>query len=101
MSVFILVPGLICLFFVASGRVNTALLSVYLPTVFLLPQTYTIRLPHLPELSISEICVIPLGVAALFRLIRKGNFVLMDFLVASFLMSLTISEVLYEHVTKD
>jgi O-Antigen ligase len=101
MSAFILVPSLICLLFVACGRADIALLSVYLPTAFLLPETYTIRLPHLPELSISEICVIPLGVLAVFRLIRKGHFVLMDFLVASFLVSLTISEVLYEHVTKD
>ena len=80
---------------------DTALLSVYLPTLFLLPQDYSIRVPHLPELSISEICVIPLGVVALFRLVRKGSFVLMDFLVPSFLISLTISEVLYEKVTKD
>jgi hypothetical protein len=101
MSAFILIPCLICLFFVVCGRMETALLSVYLPTLLLLPQTYTLRLPHLPELSISEICVIPLGVAAFFRLIRKGQFVLMDFLVASFLISLTVSEVLYEHVTKD
>jgi hypothetical protein len=101
MSALILVPGLICLFFVVSGRIDTALLSVYLPTVFLLPPTYSIRLPHLPELSISEICVLPLGVAAIFRLIRSGHLVLLDYLVASFLVSLTLSEVLYEHVTKD
>jgi hypothetical protein len=101
MNQLILAPGLICLLFVLYGRVDTAFLSVYLPTLFLLPQTYTIRLPHLPELSISEICVIPLGVVALFRLVQKGSFVLMDFLVASFLISLTISEVLYEKVTKD
>jgi hypothetical protein len=101
MNQLILVPGLICLFFVMRGNMDTALLSVYLPTVFLLPETYTIRLPHLPELSISEICVIPLGVVALFRLVRNGSFVLMDFLVTSFLISLTISEVLYEKVTKD
>jgi hypothetical protein len=101
MSQLILVPGLICLFFVMCGWTDTALLSVYLPTVFLLPQTYTIRLPHLPDLSISEICVIPLGVVALFRLVQKGSFVLMDFLVTSFLISLTISEVLFEKVTKD
>jgi hypothetical protein len=80
---------------------DTALLSVYLPTLFLLSNTYTIRLPHLPALSISEICVIPLGVVALFRLVRKHSFVLMDFLVPSFLISLTISEVLCEKVTKD
>src|SRR3984893_4168177 len=101
MSQLILVPGLLCLLFVMCGSMYTALLSVYLPTVLLLPETYTIRLPHLPELSISEICVIPLGVVALFRLVRKGSFVPMDFLVTSFLISLTISEVLYEKVTKD
>src|ERR1017187_6512879 len=101
MSAFILVPGLICLFLVVCGRMDAALLSVYLPTAFLLPQTYTIRFPHLPELSISEICVIPLGVVALFRLVRNGSFVLMDFLVTSFIISLTISEVLHEKVTKD
>jgi hypothetical protein len=101
MSELILVPGLICLLFVMYGYMDSALLSVYLPTVFLLPETFTIRLPHLPELSISEICVIPLGVVAVFRLVRKASFVPMDFLVTSFLISLTISEVLYEKVTKD
>jgi hypothetical protein len=101
MSPLILVPGLICLLFVLFGSIDMAFLSVYLPTLILLPETYTIRLPHLPELSISEICVIPVGAVALFRLARNGSFVLMDFLVASFLISLTISEVLYEKVTKD
>jgi hypothetical protein len=101
MILLILVPGLICLLFVMRGCTDTALLSVYLPAVFLLPETYSIRLPHLPELSISEICVIPLGVVALFRLVRNYSFVPMDFLVTSFLVSLSISEVLYEKVTKD
>jgi hypothetical protein len=101
MNQFILLPGLICLIFVMCGDMDTALLSVYLPTVFLLPETYTIHFAHLPELSISEVCVIPLGMVALFRLVRNGSFVLMDFLVTSFLITLTISEVLYEKVTKD
>src|SRR5580704_17914322 len=101
MNQFILLPGLICLIFVMCGDMDTALLSVYLPTVLLLPETYTIHFAHLPELSISEICVIPLGMVALFRLVRNGSFVLMDFLVTSFLISLTVSEVMYEKVTKD
>ena len=57
MSYIFLVPGLICLLLVmhdSGGGVDTAFLSVYLPTLFLLPQDYTIRLPHLPELSISR-----------------------------------------------
>jgi len=101
MSVMVLIPSLICLFFVVRGRMRTALLSVYLPTMLLFPQSYTIRAPHLPELSISEIAAIPLGIAALYRLAQKGGLLLMDFLVALFLISLTTTEVLKEHVTKD
>jgi O-Antigen ligase len=104
MSYFFLVPALICLFFVmneSTGGVDTAFLSVYLPTLLLLPWDYTLRVPHLPELSVSQICVIPLGMVALSRLVRRGSFVLMDFLVPAFLISLTISEVLGEKVTKD
>jgi O-Antigen ligase len=101
MTEFVLVPSLICLFLIVRDRVSTALLAVYLPTVFLLPVQYTIRLPHLPELSVSEICVIPLGIVGIVRLIQKRNLKLMDFFVISFLISLSITEVLNEHVTKD
>lgn len=101
MSLLVLVPSLICLFFVLRGRMETALLWVYLPTVLLFPESYSIRLAHLPEVSISEVAVIPLGIAAVYRLARKGRPVLMDFLVALFVASVTVSEVLYEHVTKD
>ena len=73
MSVMVLIPSLICLFFVVRGRMGTALLSVYLPTMLLFPQSYTIRAPHLPELSISEIAAIPLGIVALYRLAQKGR----------------------------
>jgi hypothetical protein len=101
MSVLVLVPSLICLFFVLRGRIETALLSIYLPTVFLLPHGYSIRLPHLPEVSVSEIAAVPLGVVALFRLAQRGRPSLMDFLVISFLISISLSEVLNEVVTKD
>jgi len=101
MTELVLIPSLICLFLIVRDRVSTALLSVYLPTVFLLPVQYTIRLPHLPELSVSEICVIPLGIVGIIRLMRRVPLKRMDFLVVSFLISLSITEVLYEHVTKD
>ena len=101
MSEFVLLPGLICLFLIMRDRVSTALLAVYLPTLFLLPVQYTIRLPHLPELGISEMCVIPLGIVGIIRLLQRGPLKLMDFLVTSFLISLSLSEVLHEHVTKD
>jgi hypothetical protein len=104
MSLFFLIPCLICLVLVmrdSDRGVDKALLSVYLPTLFLVPFDYTLRIPHLPPMSVSQICGIPLGVVALFRLVRKGSFVLMDFLVPAFLISLALSEVMYEKVTKD
>ena len=101
MSQLVLIPGLICLILILRGRTRDALLSVYFPILLLLPEQYTIRLPHLPELSISEVCVIPLGAIALFELIRGGRLRPMDYLVASFVFSLSTTEVLYEHVTKD
>lgn len=101
MSLLVLVPGLICLFFVVRGRVETAFLSVYLPTLLLFPQAFSIRLPHLPQFSISELAAIPLGVVALYRLAQKVRPVPMDFLVGAFLICLTVTEVLYEHDTKD
>jgi hypothetical protein len=101
MTELVLVPSLICLFLIMRDRMSTALLAVYLPTLFLLPMQYTIRLPHLPELSVSEICVIPLGIVGIIRLMQRGPLKLMDFLVISFLISLSITEVLHEHVIKD
>src|SRR5258708_39925869 len=101
MSLLVLVPCLICLFFVVRGRPETAFLSVYLPTVILFPQAFSIRLPHLPDISIAELAVIPLGMYAFYRLLQKGQPLLMDFLVGGVLISLTVTEVLNEHVTKD
>jgi O-Antigen ligase len=101
MSELVLVPCLICLLFVLRGRVETAFLSVYLPTALLFPQSFSIRIPHMPELSISELAVIPLGILALIRLAKKGGLVPMDFLVAAFWISLTVTEVLNEQDTKD
>jgi hypothetical protein len=101
MSLLVLVPSLICLFFVVRGRVETAFLSVYLPMLLLFPQAFSIRLPHLPQFSISELTAIPLGVVALYRLAQKGRPVVMDFLVGLFLIFLTVTEALYEHDTKD
>jgi hypothetical protein len=101
MSEFVLIPGLICFFLIMGDRTSTAFLAVYLPTLFLLPTQFTIRLPHLPELAISEICVIPLGIVGIIRLMQRGRLQLMDFLVTAFLISLSVTEVLNEHVTKD
>jgi O-Antigen ligase len=101
MSMLVLVPCLICLYLLIRGRAETAFLWVYLPIMILFPQAFSIRLPHLPDTSIAELTLFPLGMVAFYRLIKQGRPVPMDFLVGGFLISLTVTEVFNEHVTKD
>jgi hypothetical protein len=101
MSVLFLIPGCISLFLVLKGRVETAFLSVYLPSLLLLSQDYGIRLPHLPPLSAADYALIPIGVAALIRHIQSRSFRLMDALVFSFWVSYLITEILHEPVMND
>jgi hypothetical protein len=101
MSILLLVPGLISLYLVLRGRVETAFLSVYLPCLLLLPQEYALRIPHLPPTSASEFAVIPLGVLGLVRLIRRRSFLLMDLFVILYTASIGLSEVLHAPVLND
>ena len=94
-------PGFISLFFVLRGRIATAILSVFLPCLLLLPGEYGVRLPHLPPFSASDYALIPIGIVGLSRLIRMGSFVLMDILVFSYVASVSLSEILHERVLND
>ena len=101
MSLILLLPGIISLILVLRGRIETAFLSVYLPALLLLPETYSIRLPHFPPTSAAEFALIPVGIAGLFRLVRKGHFAIMDLLILSFAGSVGLSEILHSPVLND
>ena len=101
MSILLLVPGLISLFLVWRGQIETAFLSVYLPCLLLLPEDFSLRIPHLPPFSAADFALIPLGVVGLFRLIRSGSFALMDVLVVLFAASVGLSEILHAPVVND
>jgi O-Antigen ligase len=101
MSALLLVPGLISLFLVLWGSVETAFLSVYLPCLLCLPDDYRLRIPHLPPTSVAEFALIPVGIVGLFRLIRSGSFALMDLLVVLFWASVSLSEILHAPVVND
>ncbi len=101
MSVLILVPGLISFFLVWRGRIETAFLSVYLPCLLLLPDDYSLRIPHLPPLSAAQFALVPLGVVAFSRLIRSDSFALMDILAVLFPASVGLSETLHAPVIND
>jgi hypothetical protein len=101
MSAIFLVPGLLSLYLVIRGRIETAFLSVYLPALLLLPDGYALKFPHLPAISAAQSALIPIGAVALVRLLRSGIPSLMDILVTLFIISSTASEVLRERVMND
>jgi O-Antigen ligase len=101
MSILFLLPAFISLYFVIRRRIEAAFLSVYLPCLLLLPNGYALRLPHIPPISAAQGALVPLGIVALGRLVRKGLPSIMDVLVFLFIASMTASEVLREQVMTD
>lgn len=101
MSILLLLPGIISLVLVLRGRVETAFLSVYLPSLLLLPEDYSFRIPHLPPFSAAEFALIPIGLVAFSQHLRSGSFRLMDALVFLFWVSWSASEIFGEPVMND
>jgi hypothetical protein len=101
MNPILLIPGCLSLFFVLRGRLETAFLSVYLPSLLLLPSDWGVRLPHLPPFSAAEFALMPIGSVAFYRYVRRGSFRLMDLLVILFWVSWSASEILGEPIRND
>lgn len=92
MELIILLPAVACWIALAKGPIRKALLNVYLPVVFLLPQYYTIRFPHLPPLTFADCAILPLGAALFVKEIRYWKFDWMDLIVFLFAFSGGLSE---------
>jgi hypothetical protein len=101
MDTIFLLPGLLALYLVVRGRIETAFLSVYLPALLLLPDGYAFRLPHMPPVSAAQSALLPIGAVALYRLARRGLPSLLDILVGAFIASIATSEILRERVVND
>jgi hypothetical protein len=92
MDLIILIPAIACWVALARGTVRTAFLNVYIPVVFLLPQYFTVRFPHLPPLSFADTAILPLFLALCLNEIRRWRFSWMDLLVVMSAFSVALSE---------
>jgi hypothetical protein len=101
MSILVLLPGIISFVLVLRGRIETAFLSVYLPSLLLLSEEYSLRIPHLPPFSAAEFALMPIGLVAFLQHLRSGSFRLMDALVFLFWVSWSASEIVGEPVMND
>jgi hypothetical protein len=98
MNILFLIPGIISFVLVFRRRIATAFFSVYLPSLLLLPQEYSLRIPHCPPLTAAQFALIPIGIVALRQLIRSRSFRFMDALVVMFVASITTTEILREPI---
>lgn len=94
MAAIILIPALVCWAVLAVGSARKALLWVYLPALLLLPQYYILRLPHLPPITFADAAILPLGVALVFREMRRWRWAWMDLWVLLFAFCAGLSEAL-------
>ena len=92
MDLIILLPAVACWVALAKGPIRRALLSVYLPAVFLLPQYYILRFPHLPPLTFADAAILPLGAALWVKQMRRWRFDWMDVWVVLLAVSAGLSE---------
>ena len=94
MELIILLPAVACWVALAKWPIRKVFLNLYLPVVFLLPQYYHVRFPHLPPLSPADAAILPLGVALWVKEIRHWRFDIMDLFVVLFAISGGLSEAL-------
>lgn len=71
---------------------DKAFLDIYLPVLIMIPPIFHGRLFILPELSTSQITIIPIFIMALLLSFSRWKFVLLDLLVCLFIFTKVISE---------
>src|ERR1700760_4809673 len=101
LSIVLLLPGLVSLYFVIRGQAEKAFLRVYLPTLLLLPAYYSCRLPHLLPVTAAEAAMLPLAFGAIFRPHPGFRFCRVDLWFTLYMVSYALSELLREHVMSD
>ncbi len=94
MAAIILIPALACWAVLAMGSARKALLWVYMPALLLLPQYYIFRLPHVPPITFADAAILPLGIALVFKEMRRWRWAWMDLWVLLFAASAGLSEAL-------
>jgi len=92
MDLIILIPFFACLAVLVMRSARHAFAYVFLPTIMLLPGYWTLRLPHIPPLSFTDVVILPLGLVLLATEIRRWRFDWMDLWVLLFAVSAGMSE---------
>jgi hypothetical protein len=101
LSIILLLPALLSIYYVIRGLTRKAFLQLYLPALLGLPYYYACRLPHLPPISAAEAILIPIAIGTLIQSFHEWRFCRVDLWVILFMCSLTASEIFRESILND
>lgn len=82
-----ILPGVIALFVTLRWSVRTAFLTVYLPSLLLLPDYFHWVSPYFPEPSFAQMAILPIGMIYLLKDGKRWRLSLTDLLVVGFALS--------------
>lgn len=86
------IPGLIALIVCMRRGPAAALIDVYLPVLFLLPDYYRWVLPGLPDPTFNEAAIIPIAIIFVLRFGGRWRFSVTDLLIVGLAMEMAYSE---------
>ncbi len=87
MQAIVLLPMIVCIVALFRRPLTQVFLWVYLPVMLLLPTYFVYKGPGLPPLDFSEAVLLPLGIAAAWRLLPTWKPTLTDIWMGVFLLS--------------
>jgi len=98
MELIILIPAIVCTIVLARGSMRQALVWVYIPVLLLLPHYFSLRFPHMPPLTFTDMAILPLAVALAMTELRHWRLSWIDLFVVLFALSQAFSEGLNTYI---
>ena len=99
MPIIILIPTVICILALFRISVQKAFLNLYIPIFMMFPTYYYWKVAALPPVDLSEAILLPLGIAIVYKEIRRWRFAPMDIWVAIFIFSAYYADLRNGHST--
>ena len=92
MEIIVLLATVIAIIEIKRHSVSDAVIKVMLPALLIVPAIYSVHIPHLPTIGVSEAATIPIAIAALARYWKEWKVSRSDLWLALFIFGLYYAE---------
>jgi len=94
MDPLVLISMVLAIVVIKRQSLNDAVIKVYLPSLLIIPEFYSVRLPHLPPIGFAAAAIIPIGFVMFKNHLRDWKVQRADFWLALFVLGATYSELI-------